>query len=206
MKTYCALFLVTVLVVGCKKPESTPPPAPAPQPPPAAQAPAELPPGHPPIDMMQQALPPGSAAEAPNPRWDVPQGWVESKPGPMRRANFLAGGEAGQSAEIVISAFPGDVGGQLANINRWRGQIGMGSISEKQAADLTRSFELNGATVTMVDVTSDKPTAGKAHPQRMIVATIPHNGDSWFFKITGDAPFVAAQEATFLAFVKSVKF
>jgi hypothetical protein len=40
----------------------------------------------------------------------------------------------------------------------------------------------------------------------MLVATIPHKGVSWFFKITGDASLVEAQKETFLAFVQSVKF
>jgi hypothetical protein len=131
---------------------------------------------------------------------------VESKPGMMRRANFLATGPAGQSAEIIISAFPGDVGGKLANINRWRGQIGLGPVTEGEAGKWSSSFESNGATVSLVDFTGDKPLAGKTHPQRVIVATIPHAGNSWFFRITGDAPFVAAQEAAFLEFIKSVKF
>jgi hypothetical protein len=38
------------------------------------------------------------------------------------------------------------------------------------------------------------------------VATIPHAGNSWFFKMTGDAPLVEAQKEAFLEFVKSVKF
>jgi hypothetical protein len=28
-------------------------------------------------------------------------------------------------AEVTVSAFPGDTGGLLANLNRWRGQIGL---------------------------------------------------------------------------------
>jgi hypothetical protein len=44
------------------------------------------------------------------------------------------------------------------------------------------------------------------HPSRMIVVTIPNAGNSWFFKMTGDAPLVGAQKDSFLQFVKSVKF
>ena len=34
----------------------------------------------------------------------------------------------------------------------------------------------------------------------------PHEGNSWFFKITGDAPLVEAPKDAFMQFVKSVKF
>ena len=50
--------------------------------------------------------------------------WVVKPPAPMRKATF--GVPAGSAeADLSITAFPGDVGGELANINRWRGQVGL---------------------------------------------------------------------------------
>ncbi len=60
--------------------------------------------------------------------------------------------------------------------------------------------------VTLVDFQTDTAPAGKTHPQDMIVAILTHEGNTWFFKMTGDAPLVGAQKEELLQFVKSMKF
>lgn len=164
---------------------------------------ATLPPGHPPItppsaDMSQQTLPPGAMAVTPNPTWAVPKDWKEGKISSMRRGSWVATGAEGQSADIAVTVFPGDVGGHLANVNRWRGQIGLPPVDEAKANEATITLEFNGLTTTIVDFSSDT--------QRMIVATIRHEGNSWFVKMTGGKAVVEAQKAAFDEFVKSIKF
>lgn len=219
MKTrlVCSLVVAAALVgAGCNKSEESSP-ALAPTPPaapqasaseaaPAAQTPA-LPPGHPDISSMSgQSLPPGSASDAPNPQWSVPAGWQEGGPASMRRATFLVKGADGQTAEIAVSAFPGDVGGLMANINRWRGQIGLAPAAPDEISGFTSDLEVDGTKSTVVDLKAEAVPPGKTQPLRMIVVTVPHAGSSWFFKITGEAPLVGAQKDSFLQFVKSVKF
>ena len=124
----------------------------------------------------------------------------------MRRATFLLKNTGGQTAEVAVSVFPGDVGGLLANVNRWRGQIGLGPVAPDEVASITSDIDANGTKATVVDFQTDKAPAGKSQPQRMVVVTLPNAGNSWFFKMTGDAPLVGAQKETLLQFVKSVKF
>ena len=124
----------------------------------------------------------------------------------MRRATFVVKDTNDQTVEIVVSTFPGDVGGLLANVNRWRGQIGLGPVAPDEIASITSDVEIGGTKTTVVDFKTDTAPAGKTQPQRMIVVTLPHAGNSWFFKMTGDAPLVGAQKETLLQFVKSVKF
>jgi hypothetical protein len=156
--------------------------------------------------MGAQALPPGAAANGPNPEWTVPKDWQVGNGSPMRRATFVVKGSDGQSAEVVVSSFPGDVGGLVPNINRWRGQIGLGPVAPDEVSGMTSDLVVNGAKATVVDFKADSAPADKAPPARMIVVTIPHAGNSWFFKITGAAPLVEAQKESFLQFVQSVKF
>jgi hypothetical protein len=164
-----------------------------------------LPAGHPGMGAMG-ALPPGAAASGPNPEWSVPKDWQVGNGSAMRRATFEVKGSDGQSAEVVVSSFPGDVGGLVANINRWRGQIGLAPIAPDEVSGITTDLVVNGVKATMADFKADSAPAGKTQPPRMIVVTIPNAGNSWFFKITGDAPLVEAQKETFLRFVQSVKF
>ncbi len=199
MNSRIALFLTAALAfAGCNRSEPTPPaqPPPAAQPSEPAAPPTGLPPGHPPIDMRSQTLPPGATADVPNPQWTVPAGWQAGPASSVRRASFVVNGPDGQSVDIAVTVFPGDVGGMQANINRWRGQIGLAP-----AADVpTTSLDIAGETATLVDFAND------ATGKRMVVVTIPHAGNSWFFKMTGDTPLVEAQKEAFVEFVKSVKF
>jgi hypothetical protein len=221
MKTrliFCLFVAVALVGAGCNRSEdvSQPPPAPTPAPAQAtapvsssvAAAPTPaLPPGHPDISSMSgQSLPPGSASDAPNPQWSVPADWKPGNPSSMRRATFLVTGADGQTAEIAVSVFPGDVGGLMANVNRWRGQIGLGPIAPDEIAGITSDLDVNGTKSTVVDFKADTAPPGKTQPPRMIVVTVPNAGNSWFFKMTGDAPLVGAQKESFLQFVKSVKF
>lgn len=216
--TYCLFVAAALVGAGCNKTEDTSQQTPLPPaPPPATQAPVSpvtpsaqttaLPPGHPDISSMGAgSLPPGSASDAPNPQWSVPADWQQGNPSSMRRATFLVKGADGQTAEIAVSVFPGDVGGLMANINRWRGQIGLGPVAPDEIAGITSDLDVNGTKSTVVDFKADTAPPGKTQPPRMIVVTVPNAGNSWFFKMTGDAPLVGAQKDSFLQFVKSVKF
>ena len=219
---YCVLLAAALVFVGCgqSKPTSqssqvAPPFTNVAKPQAAALPPGHpdisgvstqaLPPGHPGMGAMG-ALPPGAAASGPNPEWTVPKDWTVGSGSAMRRATFVVKGSDGQGVEVVVSSFPGDVGGLVANINRWRGQIGLGPIAPDEVSGMTTDLVVNGAKATVVDFKADSAPQDKLPPKRMIVVTIPHAGNSWFFKITGDAPLVEAQKATFLEFVQSVKF
>ena len=79
----------------------------------------------------------------------------------MRRATFLVKGADGQSAEIAVSVFPGDVGGLMANINRWRGQIGLGPVAPDEIAGITSDLEVNGTKATVVDFKADTAPRGR---------------------------------------------
>ena len=146
--------------------------------------------------MSKQTLPAGSDTDVANPHWVAPKEWQAGPPSSVRRASFAVNAEGGQAIDISVTVFPGDVGGMEANINRWRGQIGLAPA----AGVTTVTIDVNGNTATLVDFTND------ANGKRMMVVTIPHAGNSWFFKMNGDAPLVEAQKDNFLEFVKSVKF
>jgi hypothetical protein len=156
--------------------------------------------------MSAGSLPPGSVSDALNPQWSVPANWQPGSPSSMRRATFVVNGADGQTAEIAVSVFPGDVGGLMANINRWRGQIGLPPVAPDEVAGITADLDVDGTKSTVVDFKADTAPPGKTQPPRMIVVTVPDAGNSWFFKMTGDAPLVDAQKESFLQFVKSVRF
>src|ERR1041384_5761452 len=159
---FCAALIL--IASGCSRSEPT---TTNPTPSQPAPRPQSLPPSHPNIDMSAQTLPPGTAADVPNPQWTVPKDWQEGKASSMRRASLVAKGEDGQTAEIAVTVFPGSVGGLVMNLNRWRGQIELGPVAPDEVSTMTSNPDVNGIKTTEVDFAGDTPPAGKTHPQRM---------------------------------------
>lgn len=137
------------------------------------------------------------SAEDTAPTWTVPAGWSKlDGEKPMRVATFKAG-EGANALEVAISVFPGDVGGLLGNINRWRGQVGLGPITQDEIAANVTPFEVAGFAGNTMRL--------KGEAQHMLGAAIKEvkAERTWFIKLTGTPAAIDAQEAAFVAFAKS---
>jgi hypothetical protein len=125
--------------------------------------------------------------------WSAPAGWQVQTGNPVRKGSFAAGG----GAEVAITAFPGDVGGVLANVNRWRQQAGLDPVDDAGLVQATAAIDSNGLHFVVVDATN-----GSAP---ILAALVPWNGGTWFFKLTGPAAAVAKARPDFLAFLRTVR-
>jgi hypothetical protein len=144
---------------------------------------------------------PVATAGGPGLTWDAPATW-EAKPlGAMRKGSFTVRGNGDATADLSITAFPGAVGGELANINRWRGQVALPPIAEGDLLSAATRFTQNGLNFTVVDLASADP----ANPQRILGGMTPFEGAMWFFKLTGPDALVAQAKPAFLEFLKTVK-
>ena len=201
--TACREAKVTSYRVPKEKPEDLPPGmaaastnagtvptpgAPAPPTPGAAMAPGS--------DMASMAVPTANGSDL---SWTAPGDWKPKPNGAMRKGSFTVSGAAGD-ADLSITAFPGDVGGELANVNRWRGQIQLAPLAEGDLVAVTTHLEQNGLTFVVVDFVS--PSTDQ--PARIVGAIVPFNGATWFFKLMGPDATVAAAKPAFLAFLKTV--
>lgn len=144
---------------------------------------------------------PVATAGGPGLTWTAAAAWQAKPLGAMRKGSFTIAGDAGAIADLSITAFPGAVGGEFANINRWRGQLSLPPITEAELPSAGTRFSQNGLTFTVVDLVSVDPAA----PQRMLGAMTPYDGAMWFFKLTGPDKLVASAKPAFLDFLKSVK-
>ncbi len=134
----------------------------------------------------------------------VPEGW-EPNPGgsAMRTASFQVV-QDGQKCDISVISLTGKAGGLLANVNRWRRQIGLKPVSQSELDEVTQELQLAGRSATYVDL---KPSnQGSDGDTRILAAVTRHGGQSWFFKLRGPSSLVASQKSAFKRFVKSVTF
>ncbi len=159
-------------------------------------------------DMMSRPVP--GAEGAPDVRWQLPTGW-EALPDQtgMRKGSFVVRDAGHHEATIAVTVFPGDVGGDLANINRWLGQIQQPPVTEADLPRLVTELDLPAGRFKRVDLIGAGPEpTNSAHDHRMRTLGAWHaqDGRTWFFKMTGDSSLVAAQARAFDAFLASVSF
>jgi len=142
----------------------------------------------------------GSSAK---PSWEVPVAWRETPAGQPLLARFEISGSDGK-AEVTISALPGAAGGLLANMNRWRGQIGLKAVSQGEAEKLVTSLDVMGGKAMLIDMNGQNPSVGQV--VRLISAIVPREGQTWFYKLMGDPAVVEREKAAFVKFVQSVRY
>ena len=142
-------------------------------------------------------------AEAGEPKWDLPSGWKE-KPASTMVFKTFSSGEAPNEAKIAISVFPGDVGGTLANVNRWRNQLSLKPITEADLPKSTTSLNVVGGKATLAELAGTDARTGQ--PSKMVAAIVPHGERTWFYKLTGNEAAVAREKEVFLKFVQTVRY
>jgi hypothetical protein len=168
---------------------------------------AAQPPQPPPLlsggkDMANLVAPAGSAAE--KPVWDVPTGWKEQAPTSMRLATYAVNGEQGGKADVSVIKLAGGAGGLLANVNRWRSQVGLDPVDETGLPKLISSEDVNGAKITFVDMAGRNVESGES--ARLLAAVVPREGVTWFYKMLGTDALVAQQKPAFIKFVQSARY
>lgn len=133
----------------------------------------------------------------------VPPGWIELPPTQFALVRFVVSGPGGH-AQITATVLPGNAGGLLANVNRWRSQVNLEQIVEADLAETVKKIETHAGTAQVVDFVGADPETGRK--TRLISVMPPHGDRTWFFKIIGEAEVVAHQKDAFLQFVQTTRF
>ncbi len=214
-----ALAIASLVLSGCRDPQITTYRVPKEQPPAAAAAPVDA--DHQHVHTGPSAAPAAPRAPAPMPpaggttmantpvataagsglTWTAPAHWQSTGASGMRKGTITIPGDGGASAELAITAFPGDVGGDVANVNRWRGQIQLAPQSPDEVLRSIQRIEANGLKIGVVEMAN---SAGGT-PTRVLGAMVPFEGSTWFFKVTGPDALVAKEKDAFLAYLRTIK-
>ena len=157
---------------------------------------------HPPRDASRRPEPPPPLRPAmAASTWQAP-GWLDAgsdqaarcvtPPSPSPAAD-------GAKGELAVTHFPGDVGGDLANVNRWRAASRPAAGRRRPASPpLVTKVTAGPKTISLIDVTGPQT--------RLAAGWTRHGADTWFFKFTGPDALVGAEKAKFTAFLESVRF
>jgi hypothetical protein len=141
-------------------------------------------------------------SQQPQLQWQLPNGWQEKAPSQMRVASFAVAGTDGETDDVGVIPLPTG-GDELALVNMWRDQMQLPALTNETT---TETISVGNDSAKLFDITSDALLIDGKFRARILVAELPRGGTSWFFKMTGEDSFVAAQKQNFLQFLKSVSF
>jgi hypothetical protein len=145
-------------------------------------------------DVPPPPTPSGAAAL----RWKLPKGWKSAQGGGQMRYATLTPAVKGK-VDVSVVVLPGPAGGELANVNRWRNQIGLAPLTEGALTSSRKSQRTKAGEVSLYDFVSE----GTAKTRTMAGFTVVQ-GNTWFLKMTGDAAAVETARPAFLELIGSL--
>ncbi len=150
-------------------------------------------------EVMATAVAPPGPPEGGGLRWKLPAGWKEAQGGSQMRYATLTPPVQGK-VDVSVIRLPGPAGGELANVNRWRNQIGLAPLGEGDLAPARKVVKTAAGDLSVYDFTSEG-----AKKTRTIAGLASIQGDTWFVKMTGDAEAVASARPAFLDLLGSLR-
>ena len=136
---------------------------------------------------------PPTAPASPPLKFAAPEGWTPTSK-PLASVAFSKT-EGDKTIDLTVIRLSG--GGSFgANVNRWRGQVGLEPVDEKEIE--STPVEAAGTTARLVELQGEKDA--------LLTVIIPQDRVQWFVKLMGDKDLVLNERETFLKFVQSIKF
>jgi hypothetical protein len=148
------------------------------------------------------SAPTGNSAEGL--AWQPPDGWRRGPDRSMRAVTFFVGDD--DVAECYVSVLSGAAGGALANVNRWRNQMGREGIDQVQFEALPR-IDMLGRRGVLTEVTGTYTGMGDEPPREgsLLGALCSLLDRSVFVKMIGPAELLDAEREAFIGFCESLE-
>lgn len=137
--------------------------------------------------------------------WEEPEGWTKAPTNQMRMINYRFG--ENDEGECYVTFLPGGGGGLVANLDRWRKQIGMKPFTKEELLKLPLKPFLSGEAF-FIDMSGDFQgmRSKKKENYRMLGLIQQQRELTGFVKLTGPANLVELNYEKFEKFTSSLRF
>ena len=119
--------------------------------------------------------PPPAHDQHDTPTWEVPPHWVQTSASSMRLASYEVKDDNGSKLDFSVTSFPGDVGGTLANVNRWLGRSESIPVEEASLSKYISPIVVDERDAQLVVAEGDKDA--------LYAAILMVEDRSWFSKL-----------------------
>lgn len=129
--------------------------------------------------------------------YEAPAHWQPAPPSAFSVLAFRVV-EGGRTLEITVSTAGGDL---LANVNRWRGQVGLPPWTGPELASAVRKIRTLSTEGDYVELVGP---AREGAGQTILGVVAQAAGQTWFVKLRGDSALAEREKPHFEAFVASL--
>lgn len=147
------------------------------------------------LNTQEQNMPKHESGQKAVYKWLAPKNWTEKALSTMRIGSYDVPC-ANEVGDLSISMFAGDAGGLDANINRWRGQLGLEAVSGEEVLSLVRMTAGPLGSIFFSNMEKD----GKG----FLIAILPLENESMFVKLSASSDGLKAVSAEFENFCMSI--
>jgi len=130
--------------------------------------------------------------------WQVPEDWKQEKAGQFLTAAYAIPG----GGRVTVSKLAGDGGGLAANLNRWRGQVGLKPVAEKDISGQPLKVADSDEVMQLFNLTS---VDSAAEAEGILAGILPLKNETWYFKFSGPVAVLRKSEGVFAEFLRSVR-
>lgn len=128
--------------------------------------------------------------------WEIPTTWKDGKSSSLRTASLKVDDQNGSELDISVTTFPGDVGGLLANVNRWIGQIDLSPVNKSSLEKYCTPFTIAGNSGHFIEAYGEK--------EAVLAGVLFLKKESWFFKLLGNKSLAKKEKDNFIVFLHSI--
>lgn len=125
-------------------------------------------------------------------RWQALEGWKEETPRQFQTALYTLS----PAVNVAVSSLPGEAGGESANVNRWRSQVGLDPLDDVGGKIL--GVEGDALSAKWFEIIGDS--------ESILAAIISLPTETWFFKLNAPTTEVEARREEFMSFLSTVSF
>src|SRR5262249_34136106 len=145
--------------------------------------------------------PMAAAPKEPAPiEYKAPEGWAKIPPAIAAIASY----EVTSNEQKVTISISRAGGGLEANLNRWRGQVGLPQVEGTEIPKMLTKFPVGDHMGAFVELTGKDPKTG--NPRTILGVMVPDDEEIIFVKLSGDPELAVKERARFEEFAKSVSF
>ena len=132
--------------------------------------------------------------------WEKPDSWIPSQGSSMRIASFDVPFSTGMG-DLSVMELGGEGGGLVANVNRWRGQIGLEPLEENEIRAQAQPGESDVGPYQIFQLINDSNS-----DTAMLTAILPMNNSTLYIKLTASIDGIMDLEKDFKTFCSSIKY
>lgn len=146
----------------------------------------------------EEEKPHDHAAHSGNVIWQAPEEWSQEVPGQFLTAAY----SLPDGGRVTVSKLGGDGGGLAANVNRWRGQVGLEPLADDKIGGQPMKIVDSEEGMLLYNLNPENATE---EAEGILAAVLPLASETWYFKFSGSSGILKKSSGTFMEFLRTVR-